>query len=588
MIKDTIQLYKRLLPYISPFWRRIVLAFVCALPLSFCTAVIAYLVKPALDKVFLAKDLKMLAVIPVAVVVLYSVKGALEFAFHYLLGSTAHRIMTDFRNLLYAHMQTLPLTFFIKNPTGHLIARITNDVSLLQRAMSSAVINIFRHLLTIIWLTGVLLTQDIKLAGIAFLILPWIAVPILKFGRKSRKFSTRSQQKVGRIATFVHETITGCRIVKAFGMEEYENKRFSKENERLLRVRLKRLKVRALSAPLMEFIGGIAGAAVIFYGGYNVFNGTSTPGTFFSFVAALLLMYGPIRNIGTAFQDIQEGLAAAVRVFYILDTVPEIQDSEDAAPLASFKQNIVFQSVSFAYDQEPVLSDINLTIHHGETVAIVGMTGSGKTTLVNLIPRFFDVTSGMVCFDGQDIRKATVLSLRSQIALVSQHPDLFNDTVRTNIAYGVTRQSDEEIIAAAKAACAHEFIMQLPEGYDTVIGEHGETLSGGQRQRLAIARAIFKNAPLLILDEPTASLDSQLENNIQQSLEQFIAKDRTTLIISHRLSTIRKADRIIVLSAGRVVEEGTHEDLFNRGGEYTKLYSVYLEDELSPAHGVSG
>ncbi len=588
MIKDTIQLYKRLLPYIRPYWRWIVLAFICALPLSFCTAAIAYLVKPALDKVFLAKDLQVLVIIPVAVVVLYSVKGAFEFMFHYLLGSTAHRIMTNVRNILYAHMQTLSLAFFIKNPTGHLISRITNDVSLLQRAMNSGVIDIFRHLLTIIWLTGVLLKQDIKLAGIAFVILPWIAIPILRFGKKSRKFSTRGQQKVGRIATFVHETITGCRIVKAFGMEEYENRRFSKENERLLRVRLKRLKVRALSAPLMEFIGGIAGAAVIFYGGYNVFNGTSTPGTFFSFVAALLLMYGPIRSIGTAFQDVQEGLAAAVRIFHILDTEPDIQDSEGAAPLASLQQSIAFQNVSFAYDRQPVLKDINLTIRHGETVAIVGMTGSGKTTLVNLIPRFFDVTSGMICFDGQDIRKATLLSLRSQIALVSQHPHLFNDTVRSNITYGDPRQNDEEIVAAAKAAYVHEFIMQLPDGYDTMIGEHGETLSGGQRQRIAIARAILKNSPILILDEPTASLDSQLENNIQQSLEQFMTKDRTTLIISHRLSTIKKADRIIVLSGGRVVEEGTHAELFNRGGEYTKLYSVYLEDELSPAHGISG
>jgi subfamily B ATP-binding cassette protein MsbA len=578
MLKESISIYKRLFPFVSCYWRTFVVAILCTIPLSLCSAGIAYLVKPALDDIFLKKDLQMLKIIPIGIIILYAVRGFFDYTYDYLLGSVGNRIMTDFRNRVYAHLQTLSLSFFLKSPTGVIMSRITNDVNILQGALNSGIIDLIKDTLTILGLLAVLIKQDFKLACISFIILPWILIPLLKLGKKSRNFSTRGQQKVGKISTFIHETITGSRIVKAFGMEQYENDRFSKENVRLLRIRLKRLKIRSISGPIMELIGGIAGAAVILYGGYNVLNGTSTPGTFFSFVAALLLTYGPAKNISTSYQDIQEGLAAAKRVFHILDTEPDVKESENAVPLPVVKGDISFSNVFFAYDKEPVLHNINLEIKAGEIIAIVGMTGSGKTTLVNLIQRFFDPTSGIVRIDGWDVKEVKLKSLRQQVSFVSQHPFLFNDTVRNNIAFGDPTQSEDKIIAAAKSAYAHEFIKDMPAGYDTVIGQHGEKISGGQRQRISIARAILKDAPILILDEATSSLDSQMEVEVQHSLETLMM-NKTTLIISHRLSTIRNATRIIVLSNGKIVEEGSHDELFSLGGEYTKLYSVYLHDD---------
>ena len=578
MLKDSITLYKRLFPYLKPYWKRFGLACLCTLPLSFCSAGIAFLVQPALDDVFLKNDLQMLTLIPLCIILLFYVKGAFEYAYHYLMGSTGLRIMADVRNRVYAHFQTLSHSFFFKHATGQLMSRITNDVNLLQCAINSGVVKIFKESVTAMGLFGVLLKQDLTLACISFLILPWATIPLWRYGKKSRKFSTRRQEKIGSLATLVHETIKGNRIVKAFGMEEYENRRFARANVQLLKIRLKRLRIRALSGPLMEFIGSLAGAVVIFYGGYNVLKGNSTPGEFFSFLTALLLLYTPARIINTAYQDIQEGLAAAKRVFQVLDTEPDIKEAQGAILLPPVQGSVSFSGVRFAYNGNPVLQDISLQVKPGEVVAIVGMTGSGKTTFVNLIPRFYEVTSGAIFIDDYNIKEVTLSSLRSRISIVSQHPALFNDTLRNNISHGDHSQDAENIIAAAKAACAHEFIEQLPDGYDSVIGEHGVKLSGGQRQRLSIARAILKDAPVLILDEATASLDNRLEKKLQKSLEKFV-KGRTTFIISHRLSTIRNADRVIVLANGKIVEEGSHDELFSQGGEYAKLYSVYLKDD---------
>ena len=375
------------------------------------------------------------------------------------------------------------------------------------------------------------------------------------------------------IAKFIFETISGIRIVKAFCMEQYENRRFSEENNRFFRIRIKRLRIRALASPTMEMLGGIASDAILYYGGYNVIKGSMSTGDFFSFVAAFAMMYKPVRELNKLNQTIQEGLAAAVRTFELLDLKADIVDKPNATELPVIKEQIEFRNICFQYDDIPILRNINLKVKTGEIIAVVGTSGAGKTTLVNLIPRFYDATSGALLIDGTDIRDATLKSLRGQIGMVTQEIILFNDTIKNNISYGSLEKPDHEIIAAAKAAYAHEFIVGSPEGYDSIIGERGVKLSGGQKQRIAIARALLKNAPILILDEATSSLDSQAEREVQVALEKLM-EGRTTFIIAHRLSTIKKADRIIVLSDGRMVEEGTHNKLLARKGEYYKLYTM--------------
>jgi len=577
--KDSFKLYKRLLQYIKPYWKRMLFAIISAILLAGANTSIAWIIKKVMDDIFTERNMQMLVLIPFAIIILYFLKGLFHYGQAYLMGYVAVKVVTDIRDKIYHHLQKLSLAFFTKNPTGVLMSRIANDTTLLQSTVSDSITTLLRNFLTILGLTGYTFWINWRLAAMSYLVILWAIIPIQIFGRKSRKFSTKSQRKMADIAKFLFETISGIRIVKAFNMEEYENRRFSEENFRFFKIRLRRLRIRALATPSMELIGGIASAAILYYGGYSVIKGYMTTGEFFSFVAAFAMMYKPVRELNKLNQTIQEGLAAAVRTFELLDLKAEVVDKPDALVLPGVKEQIEFRKVSFQYDKEPILVDINLKVKVGEIIAIVGTSGGGKTTLANLLPRFYDVTSGAILIDGIDIRDVTLKSLRDQIALVTQEIILFNDTIKNNISYGSLEKSEQEIIAAAKAAYAHEFILETPDGYDTIIGEKGVKLSGGQKQRIAIARALLKNAPILILDEATSCLDSKAEKEVQRALEKLM-QGRTTFIIAHRLSTIKKADRIIVISEGCMVEEGSHSELLAREGEYYKLYQMQFHGEV--------
>jgi subfamily B ATP-binding cassette protein MsbA len=594
-------LYRRLLRLVKPYWIKLILAMVCMIFVSLLTASQALLVKPAMDGVFfkkegippvvkniiiqlhlgdllLKKDMEMLLLLPIAIILLFLLKGAFDYGQAYLMNFVGLRVVADIRERLYDHLQNLSLSFFTRTPTGILISRITNDVNLVQGSVSNAITGLIKDSVTILGLTAVVFYRDWKLGLIAFIIFPIAIIPIKEFGKRLRKFSRKGLQRMGSLTTFLHETITGNRIVKAFTMEEYEKRRFAEENERYFKIFLKRVKIRALSHPLMELLGGIGIAVIIWVGGYSVVRGDVTPGTFFSFMTALLMLYAPVRNLNKVNLEVQEGLAAAARIFELLDTVVEVGEEKDALSLPPISKGIEFKEVTFKYDEAPVLKSVSLHVKAGEIIAIVGMSGAGKTSLVNLLPRFYDVEEGQILIDGFDIRKVTLKSLREQIGLVTQQTILFNDTVRNNIAYGSLLRSDQEIIEAAKAANAHGFIQRFPQGYDTVIGEGGVKLSGGERQRISIARAILKNAPILILDEATSSLDSDSETEVQMAMDSLM-RGRTVFVIAHRLSTIRNAHRIIVLSDGGIVEEGTHEALMALNGEYRRLYDLQFRDD---------
>jgi len=569
-------LYRRLLRFLYPYWVKLAFAMVFMSLVAATNGLTAYLVQPVMDKIFFEKNGTLLVLIPIGIILLYLAKGIFDYLQAYLMGFVGQKIITDIRNLVFTKLQVQPLAFFDKTPTGVIISRITNDISLIQGAVSDSFTAILKDAFTIFGLVFVVFYRDWKLALIAFVVLPFATYPIVAFGRRLRKISVQNQKAMAKLTSFLHETITGQRIVKAFCMEDYEGRKFDEENEDLFRIVLKRYKVKALSSPIMEVLGGIAVAVIIWYGGAAVISGKSTPGNFFSFTAALLLLYEPIKRINKENHNIQQGLAAAQRVFEIVDRVPEVADRVDGVEVKG-DGVIEFTDVSFKYEDKMVLKGINLRIDKNETVALVGESGVGKTTLVNLILRFYDVTQGSIRLDGVDIRDATLRSLREHIALVTQDVILFNDTIVNNITHGNDRDM-EKVEAAIRSAYAQEFVAKLPKRLDTLVGEKGIRLSGGQKQRIAIARALYKDAPVLILDEATSALDTASETEVQKALENLM-KGRTTIIIAHRLSTIINADRIIVLEGGSIVQEGSHRELIEAEGPYKKLYELQFKDE---------
>ena len=557
--------YKRLLTLVLPYWRRLAVAMLCMLAVGGCTAASAYLIKPVLDDIFINKKEEMLRMLPFAVLFVFAVKGLCSWGNGYLMSYVGLSIVNRMRQMIYDHLQMLSLSFFDRNKTGNLMSRMTSDVNQIQSAVTEVVTGTIKDFFSVLALLGVVFYRDWKLAGFAVIILPLAFFPIVKFGRSLRKLSTKGQQSMGNIMVILHETLGANRIVKAFCMEDYEKQRFARENRRYFDLQMHAVKVRSMTPAIMEFLGGLGIVFIIAYGGYSVVRGDSTPGNFFSFLAAVIMLYEPVKRLSSLNNTLQQGIAAAVRVYSILDIQPEIVDAPAAAVLSSINESVELRDVSFGYGDEPVLQNINLRASVGQVVALVGMSGSGKTTLVNLIPRFYDVSSGAVLIDGTDIRRITTASLRSKIALVTQKSILFNDTIRNNILYGDISKDENAVVAAAKAANAYDFILQTPDGFDTIVGEQGVLLSGGQQQRLCIARALLKDAPILILDEATSSLDSDSEQEVQRALENLMI-GRTTIVIAHRLSTVKNADRIVVMSGGRIIEEGRHEELLIRDG----------------------
>ncbi|MHB8150148.1 MAG: lipid A export permease/ATP-binding protein MsbA [Desulfobulbia bacterium] len=569
----------RILQTIKPYRNRLILAMISMIIVAGLSALQAYMVKPLLDEIFFKKDRLMLNLLPLALMLLFLVKGVFYYGYSYFMERVGQGIILDLRKKLYDHIQNLPLSFFTKTPTGELISRIISDVTLMQGAVSSALVGTLKDLFQALGLLTVIFYQDWKLALMSLIFLPLASLPIYRFGKKFRELSFSSQRTTASIANILQETIQGNRIVKAFSMEEYESKRFSERAGKLFRITMKDVQLKSLNHPLMELLGGVGIALIMWYGGNQVLNGHSTPGTFFSFLTALIMIYEPIKNISKVNNPIQHGLAAATRVFSVLDIKPEIADKPGAVELPPVQKEIVFKDVHFSYDGvTEILKGINLTVTPGEVIALVGTSGGGKTTLANLIPRFLDVTRGNISIDGRDIREVTLKSLRSQVAMVTQQTILFNDTVRNNIAYGDLEKSEEELAAVARAAHALDFINELPEGFETIIGESGARLSGGQQQRISIARALAKDAPILILDEATSALDAESEREVQKALENLM-KGRTTFIIAHRLSTIKKADRIIVIKDGLIAEEGTHDTLLAKNGVYHMLYTMQFVEQ---------
>jgi subfamily B ATP-binding cassette protein MsbA len=579
-------IYFRILKFVRPYWPRLLVAMICMGGVSAITAAFALLTKNVLDDIFINKDRFMLLVIPLAVMGLGVLKGFFTFGEGYLMNFVGQRVVADIRERLYTHLQTLSLSFFDRTPTGVLMARITNDVNSIQGAVSDAVTGMIKDVFTAIGLVAVVFYRDWLLALVAIFVFPLAAYPLVAFSRKLRKISRRALETIAYISTFLQETIVGHRIVKAFNMEAYENSRFHDANERFFKYLMKRVKIRALSNPVMEWLAYIGIGAFVWVGGSRVISGAMTVGDFFSFMTAMALLYDPMRGISKVNLVIQEGIVAARRVFDVLDLKPEVTDAAHAKPLPDFSRVIEYHDITFRYDKEIILDRVSFSVKAGEKVALVGSSGAGKTTAVNLLPRFYDVTTGKITIDGIDIRQVTLQSLRGQIGVVSQQTLLFNDTVRSNIAYGRPDIPEREVITAAQMADAHDFIIKLAQGYDTIIGEQGVMLSGGQRQRISIARALLKNAPILILDEATSSLDTESEREVQEALDRLMEK-RTVLVIAHRLSTVRNVDRILVLSDGRIVEEGDHRALMAKGGEYKKLYELQFQDADRPLQEVA-
>ena len=566
--------YKQLLAFIKPYKMRLALGVFCMIVAALGYLVVPWLIRNVVDGVLQNKDLGLLTLIVIAILIIFLIRGFATYGQNYMMAYVGQRVVIDIRETLFKHLQRLDQAYFDTRKTGVIMSNITSDVGALQQAIVDNLISFMTEGVTLVGSLVFMFYLDWKLSLLTLIIVPVVLGLTNVFGKRLRSAGHEVQGRTADITAFLQEVISGARVIRSFARESFEFKRFEKENKNNFDAAMKATKLTAIMGPMVEFSAAIAVVVILWYGGYSVVQGYITAGSLIAFLIYAINLANPVKRLTQVYGNIQKALAAGDRVIDILETQPHVKELPTAKRMDHVKGEVHFDNVQFSYDAENLaLKGVTLHVKPGETVAIVGPSGAGKSTIANLLPRFYDVTGGSIRIDGMDIREATFTSLRENIGLVPQDTMLFNASVRDNILYGRLDATDEEVLAAAKAANAIEFIEKLPQGFDTMVGERGNSLSGGQRQRIAIARAILKNPSILILDEATSALDTESEKIVQEALERLM-KGRTALVIAHRLSTVQHADHIVVLQQGSVVEEGTHDELLALQGLYSHLYTV--------------